>query len=326
MAITNAQQYQQLVNKPANGKRPGYRGSDMAEVAGDSRAANTGAKDTSGADYGGGNQGMDRSGPERDTGLERARQRNITLNKQLLDTPFKGFNTPLASVNFLGNTLGKFGYEKTTKFFSDNSIGGKINPATGKPFGYGPQGYKDYMKQRTVGNVNAFGNPTIQYDDEDDNDAYIFPRSGIMAEAPSDMDQESEIDEDEGLRLAFRANGGRIGFRGGDAAKSDAASGRDAGRADPGGGVDDRSDAGQTAVNNAAIMMAQMQNQNLSNIKNPNLIEKFPGGLRAINKINLDRVRTDKIKNDITTDDDEEDEKTNHRSKCALCKISTYFS
>ena len=26
MAITNAQQYQQLVNKPANGKRPGYRG------------------------------------------------------------------------------------------------------------------------------------------------------------------------------------------------------------------------------------------------------------------------------------------------------------
>jgi hypothetical protein len=28
MAITNAQQYQQLVNKPADGKRPGYRGDD----------------------------------------------------------------------------------------------------------------------------------------------------------------------------------------------------------------------------------------------------------------------------------------------------------
>ena len=28
MAITNAQQYQQLVNKPANGKRPGYKGRD----------------------------------------------------------------------------------------------------------------------------------------------------------------------------------------------------------------------------------------------------------------------------------------------------------
>ena len=34
------------------------------------------------------------------------------------------------------------------------------------------------------------------------------------------------------------ANGGRIGFRGGDAARSDAASGRNAGRASPGGGVE----------------------------------------------------------------------------------------
>ena len=32
----------------------------------------------------------------------------------------------------------------------------------------------------------------------------------------------------------------RPGYRGDDAARSDAASGRDAGRADPGGGVDDR--------------------------------------------------------------------------------------
>ncbi len=32
MAITNAQQYQQLVNKPANGKRPGYRGDDAARA------------------------------------------------------------------------------------------------------------------------------------------------------------------------------------------------------------------------------------------------------------------------------------------------------
>jgi hypothetical protein len=43
-----------------------------------------------------------------------------------------------------------------------------------------------------------------------------------MAEAPSDMDPESEIEEDEDLRLAFRADGGRIGFRGGAAAASDA--------------------------------------------------------------------------------------------------------
>jgi len=34
MAITNAQQYQQLVNKPGNGKRPGYKGSDWGPGAG----------------------------------------------------------------------------------------------------------------------------------------------------------------------------------------------------------------------------------------------------------------------------------------------------
>ena len=33
MAITNAQQYQQLVNKPADGKRPGYRGDAAAKAA-----------------------------------------------------------------------------------------------------------------------------------------------------------------------------------------------------------------------------------------------------------------------------------------------------
>ena len=69
-----------------------------------------------------------------------------------------------------------------------------------------------------VGNLEKFavkdvdGN-VIGYDyrgKPDGNDAYIFPTSGIMAEAPSDMDQESEIDEDEGddLSRRFRANGG----------------------------------------------------------------------------------------------------------------------
>jgi hypothetical protein len=55
--------------------------------------------------------------------------------------------------------------------------------------------------------IDAYGNPKVQ---TDGNDAYIFPRSGIMAEAPSDMDPESEIDEDEGADLSrrFRANGG----------------------------------------------------------------------------------------------------------------------
>ena len=40
MAITNAQQYQQLVNPPMKGKkRPGYRGSDMGTVSTSGREA-----------------------------------------------------------------------------------------------------------------------------------------------------------------------------------------------------------------------------------------------------------------------------------------------
>jgi len=60
-------------------------------------------------------------------------------------------------INTVGNFIGGIGFNKNTKFFSDNSIGGKINPATGKPFGYGIDGYKDYMRQRSLGNVGAYG-------------------------------------------------------------------------------------------------------------------------------------------------------------------------
>jgi len=56
------------------------------------------------------------------------------------------------------------------------------------------------------------------------------------------------------------AQGGRIGFRGGDAAKSDAASGRNAGRSSPSDGPDDRSTAAQTAAHNAAVAAAQAAN------------------------------------------------------------------
>ena len=63
MSITRLQQARQMyamgqrVAKTLDGSRPGYRGSDMATVAGETTAANTSAKNTSGADYAGGNQG-----------------------------------------------------------------------------------------------------------------------------------------------------------------------------------------------------------------------------------------------------------------------------
>jgi hypothetical protein len=54
------------------------------------------------------------------------------------------------------------------------------------------------------------------------------------------------MEEDEGLSRRFRANGGRIGFRGGAAAASDAAAGRDAGRDTSAAGTSDRGDGPAT--------------------------------------------------------------------------------
>lgn len=62
--------------------------------------------------------------------------------------------------------------------------------------------------------------------------------------------------ESEGPRL----EDGRIRFRGGDAARSDAASGRNAGRSSPSGGADDRSSEAQTAAHNRAVAAAQQVN------------------------------------------------------------------
>lgn len=58
-----------------------------------------------------------------------------------------------------------------------------------------------------------------------------------------------------------RKDGKRPGYRGDDAARSDAASGRDAGRASPGGGADDRSTAAQTAAHQQAVRSAQRENR-----------------------------------------------------------------
>ena len=63
MAITNAQQYQQLVNKPANGKRPGYRGDAAYRSASEQSSKSVGGQGNVGskASFGGG-KGTDSSG------------------------------------------------------------------------------------------------------------------------------------------------------------------------------------------------------------------------------------------------------------------------
>ena len=65
----------------------------------------------------------------------------------------------------------------------------------------------------------------------------------------------------------------RPGYRGDDAARSDAASGRDAGRAGPGGGTDDRGTAAQNANQRAQVRAAQVRDLEKF-IDRPNILER----------------------------------------------------
>ncbi len=133
--------------------------------------------------------------------------KNKALQDQLLSSKFKGPNTPFASVNILGNLIGSFGYDKNTKFFADKGIGGKINPQTGKPYGYGIDGYKDYMRARGLGQVDAYGDPINQKDDDDN-------QQGIMTQYVPPVQSEPEPEEDDfEFYRRFRAEGGRAEYK-----------------------------------------------------------------------------------------------------------------
>jgi len=257
MAITNAQQFKQLVNPPMEGKkRPGYRGE--AAAASDRAGGRNAGRDTSPA--GTGNVGGDfdrgsfqdavRRGELKAEVERQEKEKKEELLERFRNKRFRGSNFP----GFIGMGLNlaspivQKGMTVNRNFFLDKVLGSKnfknidftsLTPSQQEEV------YGDYMSGRLSGETDAYGNPKAQ---TDGNDAYIFPTSGIMAEAPSDMDQESEIDEDEGADLSrrFRADGGRIGFRGGAAAASDAAAGRDAGRDTSAAGTSDRGDGPAT--------------------------------------------------------------------------------
>jgi len=210
MAITNAQQYKQLVNPPMKGnKRPGYRG----EGAYQGGATNQG---------GAGSPSGNGDGVERNTGLERARQRNIETSKtfkekkpevkipnfgltgMFLNLFNKGVNSPIQK-------FADFTASKNRPFFIDEVVrAGKI---PGLNFGTVSkmteeeleEAYQNYDNARLSGDIDAYGNPLNQGGGEGSN---ILLPQGIMAQAPSIMDQEPEIEEDEGLSRRFRADGG----------------------------------------------------------------------------------------------------------------------
>jgi len=155
-------------------------------------------------------------GPSYDNTLfNTQRLKNIELNKQLLNTPYS-FGSKIPTLNFLGNTLGKFGYNVNTKFFVDKNIGGKINPKTNKPFGYGIDGYKAYMEQRSLGNVGAYGGTELSQNEinassgGDDGIMDVYNNLGADTGTDTgtgDADGDGDVDQDDFIFRYFDKTG-----------------------------------------------------------------------------------------------------------------------
>jgi len=219
MAITRAQQAKQMLQK---GGRIGFKGgADMGTVSTKDRKAT--AKSVSISPSGDVRTSKtsgppDQSSPERDTGLERIRQRNITKLdefKEYKPTVKKSpgllgfFNKPFQKLNDLTTA-------RNRKFFENVIRAGKIpglnfanlDSITSKEL---EDIYQDYMDRRLKGEIDAMGNPLYRGDD-DKNIIPIIPKliEEEQIETPEYVNPLSLLT----TRIAgsqFVANGGRIG-------------------------------------------------------------------------------------------------------------------
>jgi len=247
MAITNAQQYQQLVNKPANGKRPGYRG--------DAAARSTGAKQSGRADPGsrsdpGEGRASKGSGVSESTGgfaptkgvgagvgptgrdavvtADTLRRNQLALDaakykrgqQALDDLTVSGVRFP---TYFPGSTFLNIGLGATEKFrqrMLDKNVNffKNLSGIENKGYPKTEEGYREYMRDRLAGKIDAAGNTLITGDADptrgNEGDEMI-----PLPDEDESEDQESEYVNPLSLltpRIAgtqFAADGGRIGFR-----------------------------------------------------------------------------------------------------------------
>ena len=190
MAITNAQQYQQLVNKPADGKRPGYRGdaayrSFSAQSTGSQRGSATKNELGGGKPSGSSLRDDPNVKDSRDDEVFQKRQElkkealrqeeekreeliERFRNKQFTGLPFPGATSLL-------NPLFQKGMRVNRNFFLDKVLGaGKFNymgetltPEEFAKLSLSDQedAYKDYMSSRLSGETDAYGNPIMRQDD-----------------------------------------------------------------------------------------------------------------------------------------------------------------
>ena len=220
MAITNAQQYQQLVNKPANGKRPGYRGQGSKETK-DNRqsynaaqaAANIGRANTAGS--------MNRANPF-DVGFN-VSQAAANIGKDSTTGPM-GRGTPpdeldllyitgVKPTKFPGPTGMLLNTLKTPRNFTlrKNIDFFKLSPKARKArekYGLTVEGYEQYMKDRLSGDIDAAGNTVIRGDADP-------TKGGITTPVTTPDDPETDTDTEFEIPDLFLASGGIANFQDG---------------------------------------------------------------------------------------------------------------
>ena len=246
MSITRLQQARQMyamgqrVAKTLDGSRPGYRGSDMGTVSTSTReATNTqGNMNTSGADYGGGNQGGDSSGPDRsrvsdtqqynhyeamnqynpmkedmlpgdvpDGFIKPEDAVNLGLNLRpyeqkrvdLLNTPYQPKKMPF--IPFISTPVNLFN-ETFGKIGYDRNLNFFANNVAGK-YGYNMtiDDFKKYMRDRGSGKVGAYGNENMGQNAINARAAQGDSTQGIMDVAVDDTTDDTTTDDELILRF-----------------------------------------------------------------------------------------------------------------------------
>ena len=204
MAITRTQIAKQLL---AQGGRTGFQGggADMGRERGPETGREPGpVGGGKGIGGNGGNtnreRGIMRSIPQSITNVQRGTLSDPREKRDVFERPSKlSFLDFIPGIGTIRRVASVFGPLDNKKFFEDKVVPSLLDRGRKVPT------FENYMKNRMAGNIDAYGNP-IDQDDDDNN--IILPVDTTFAQAPSTTEQE------ETFTPSFRllAEGGRAGL------------------------------------------------------------------------------------------------------------------
>ena len=132
--------------------------------------------------------------PYSSLGLEQQRYDNFVDARNLANMEYPGVTGKVPAfipysglintgINFLSKLVGKKGFEINTDFFAEN-VAGKYG------YGYGYDDYKEYMKDRMAGKVNAYGRTLTDAEKDGRDDRGIMQVSQVNPLLPIEEDDD----------------------------------------------------------------------------------------------------------------------------------------